>query len=354
MKQAPAWMLEYNQAHPGAKYENVEWKNAVGKVLDTTAPRKDARGNDVGFYDRVGATPYANDYTIDFAKAVIEHEKVGTGDVSDLVTISFSSNDIQGHRTGPDSDQQQAMLLALDKQLAGFFKYLDTKFGAGNVVLALSADHGIAPLPAHARSLRFDASNGNGAEMMAKINAALASKLGREANYVVKVDYPNAYMDELAFAESKLSEEAAEELVGAELVKLGMRGFATRANLARGVVPNTVFSEKVRNSYSTLPGWYVIGMSAPFLTGYLTGTDHALPYSYDSHVPLAFAGTAFKAGYYDETVEPVDLAVTLSAVLGTNKPASAVGRVLAEAMTRDAAHGSATHAPVNRITKKAE
>jgi hypothetical protein len=354
MKQAPAWMLEYNQAHPGAKYENVEWKNAAGKVLDTTAPRKDARGNEVGFYDRVGATSYANDYTIDFAKAVIEHEKVGTGDVSDLVTISFSSNDIQGHRTGPDSDQQQAMLLALDKQLAGFFKYLDTKFGAGNVVLALSADHGIAPLPAHARSLRFDASNGNGAEMMAKINAALASKLGREANYVVKVDYPNAYMDELAFAESKLSEEAAEELVGAELVKLGMRGFATRANLARGVVPNTVFSEKVRNSYSTLPGWYVIGMSAPFLTGYLTGTDHALPYSYDSHVPLAFAGTAFKAGYYDETVEPVDLAVTLSAVLGTNKPASAVGRVLAEAMTRDAAHGSATHAPVNRITKKAE
>jgi hypothetical protein len=158
-------------------------------------------------------------------------------------------------------------------------------------------------------------------------------------------------MDEQAFAESKLAEQAAEELVGDELVRLGMRGFATRANLANGVVPNTVFSAKVKNSYSTLPGWYVIGMSAPFFTGYLTGTDHALPYSYDSHVPLAFVGAPFKAGYYDETVEPVDLAVTLSAVLGTNKPASAVGRVLTEAMTRDANHAAATHAPVN---KKAE
>jgi hypothetical protein len=243
------------------------------------------------------------------------------------------------------------MLLALDKQLAGFFKYLDTKFGAANVVLALSADHGIAPLPAHARSLRLDAANGNSADMMAKINAALGTKLGHVANYVVKVDYPNAYMDEEAFAESKLTEQAAEELVGAELVRLGMRGFATRANLANGVVPNTVFSAKVKNSYSTLPGWYVIGMSAPFFTGYLTGTDHALPYSYDSHVPLAFVGAPFKAGYYDETVEPVDLAVTLSAVLGTNKPASAVGRVLTQALTRDAGHSTTTQVSAK---KKAE
>jgi Type I phosphodiesterase / nucleotide pyrophosphatase len=353
MKQAPEWLTAYNQTNPGAKYENVEWKNAAGKVLDTTAPRKDAAGNAIGFYDRVGGTPYANDYTIDFAKNVIENEKLGTGAVSDLMTISFSSNDIQGHRTGPDSDQEHAMLLVLDKQLAGFFKYLDTKFGAANVVLALSADHGIAPLPSYARGLRMDAAFGNSVDMMTKINAAIAAKLGKDAKYVVKVDYPNAYMDEQAFAESKLNEEAAEDLVGAELVRLGMRGFTTRSDLAAGKIPNSVFTEKLRNSYSTLPGWYVIGMSAPFMTGYATGTDHALPYSYDAHVPLAFAGAPFKAGYYDETVEPVDLAVTLSAILGTNKPASAVGRVLAEALTRDSNRANAAPA-VTQGSKKAE
>jgi hypothetical protein len=350
MKQAPEWLVAYNAAKPGAKYENVQWKNAAGKVLDNTAPRNDAAGRPVGFYDRVGATPYANDYTIDFAKAVIEHEKVGTGAVSDLVTISFSSNDIQGHRTGPDSDQEHAMLLALDKQLAGFFQYLDSKFGAANVVLALSADHGIAPIPGFARGMHMDAENTNNNDWMTKINAALSAKLGHGAKYVVKIDYPNAYMDEQAFADSKSTEAAAEELVGAEMVKIGMRGYVTRSELAMGKVPNTVFAQKFKNSYSTLPGWYVLGISSPFIVGWPTGTDHALPYSYDSHVPLAFVGAPFKAGYYDETVEPVDLAVTLSAVLGINKPASAVGRVLSESMTRDAGHSTA----MQSATKKAQ
>ena len=342
MKQAPEWLTAYNAAKPGAKYEDVEWKDAAGKVLENTAPRNDARGNPMGFYDRVGATPYANDYTLDFAKAVIEHEKLGTGAVTDLLSISFSSNDIQGHRSGPDSDQEHTMLLTLDKQLASFFKYLDARFGAENIVLALSADHGIAPMSAYARSLRMDAANGNSMEMLAKLNAAFSAKLGKQAQYVVRVDYPNAYLDEKAFAESKLTEQAAEELLGEEMMKLGMRGYATRADLAKGQVPNSVFAEKLRNSYSAGTGWYVIGMSAPFMVGYPTGTDHALPYSYDSHVPLAFVGAPFKAGYYDETVEPVDLAVTLSAVLGTNKPASAVGRVLSEALTRDAGHATAS------------
>jgi hypothetical protein len=48
-------------------------------------------------------------------------------------------------------------------------------------------------------------------------------------------------------------------------------------------------------------------------------------------VPLAFYGTAFRVGIYRESVEPVDLAVTLSSLLRINKPASAVGRPLGEA-----------------------
>ena len=165
------------------------------------------------------------------------------------------------------------------------------------------------------------------------------------------MDYPNAFLDEQAFAGSNLNEQAAEQMVGDELVKLGLRGFVTRADLATGKIQNTVFAEKLKNSYSTLPGWYVVGLSAPFVVGWPTGTDHALPYSYDSHIPLAFVGAPFKAGYYDETVEPVDLAVTLSAVLGINKPASAVGRVLSEAMARDAGHAQA---PQKILIKKAE
>lgn len=332
MKEAPEWLVALNKAGLTAKYLNREWKDANGKVLRSTAPAKDDKGRDIGFYDLVGSTPFANDYTIDLAKAVIENEKLGTGPVTDLISISFSSHDILGHKFGPDSEQEHAMMLALDRQFADFFRYLDEKIGAGNYVLALAADHGISPTPEYAANLRLPAFAGNSSDYVSQLNHSLSVRLGHEAKYVVRFDYPNAYLDEQAVIAAKASIADAEDLVGQEMMRIGMRGYITKSDLAKGRLPNTVFAEKFRNAYSPLPGSYVLGISAPFLIGYSSGTDHALPYSYDSHVPLAFYGPQFLPGVYRETVEPVDLAVTITSILGVNKPASSMGRPLVEAI----------------------
>jgi arylsulfatase A-like enzyme len=76
----------------------------------------------------------------------------------------------------------------------------------------------------------------------------------------------------------------------------------------------------------------VIGVPSPFQVGITKGTDHASPFSYDTHVPLAFYGLAFQPGIYRTHAEPVDLAVTLASLLGINAPAQATGRVLTEAL----------------------
>jgi arylsulfatase A-like enzyme len=76
----------------------------------------------------------------------------------------------------------------------------------------------------------------------------------------------------------------------------------------------------------------VIGIPTPFNVGIMKGTDHATPFSYDTHVPLAFYGLAFQPGTYRTHAEPVDLAVTLASLLGINAPAKATGRVLTEAL----------------------
>ena len=74
----------------------------------------------------------------------------------------------------------------------------------------------------------------------------------------------------------------------------------------------------------------------PFKSEFTKGTDHATPFSYDTHVPLAFYGLAFQPGTYRTHAEPVDLAVTFASLLGINAPAKATGRVLTEAL--QAAH----------------
>jgi len=131
----------------------------------------------------------------------------------------------------------------------------------------------------------------------------------------------------------KIKEEDAEKDVGEALEKIGMRGYYTRSQLASGAVPNDAMGLKYLHSYSPLGGWYVLGIPAPFTIGTTSGTDHASPYNYDTHVPLLFYGLPFQAGTYRARSEPVDLAVTLASVLGINAPTHAVGRVLTEALT---------------------
>jgi hypothetical protein len=89
---------------------------------------------------------------------------------------------------------------------------------------------------------------------------------------------------------------------------------------------------KFANSYSPYGPWWVMALPKPFTIPNGEGTTHYSPYSYDTHVPLAFYGTPFKDGVYRTHSEPIDLAVTLSSLLGITKPAAATGRVLSEAL----------------------
>ena len=72
-----------------------------------------------------------------------------------MLFISLSANDLVGHRNGPDSPQARQMVDALDVQLDTFFTWLDKNIpgGLANTWIALSADHGVAPVPATALAL---------------------------------------------------------------------------------------------------------------------------------------------------------------------------------------------------------
>lgn len=323
----PKWAQDFNNNKRAEKYLNQEWKDSNGNVLRTTKPTV---GKQVNFYDLVGSTPLANDYEFEFARELITYEKLGNGPATDLLTISLSANDILGHKVGPDSLELQAMAMAMDRQLAGFFEFLGHQIGLANVWIALSADHGIAPLPKVAAGLHIPAANVSGDKIRAQVNSGLSTRLSHPAEYVKEFDYPVAWLNPEAFAAAKVNESDAERAVGEALKQAGLRSYYTRSQLERGDVPNTELGLKYLHSYSPLAGWYVLGVPPPYTVGFIGGTDHATPYTYDTHVPLAFYGLPFQAGTYRTHSEPVDLAPTLASLLGINAPTHSVGRVLTE------------------------
>ena len=325
----PAWVQQFNESKRGDKYLNQEWKDDNGNVLGTTVATASK-----GYYGVVGATPFANDYELEFARELVVYEHLGSGPATDLLSVSLSANDILGHAVGPDAPQMQAMALALDRQLADFFTFLGKQLGLANVWIALSADHGVAPLPAQASKLRIPAAGLNTRKLRDQINDRISDKIspGHKAEYLKEFDYPLAWLDQDAFSAVHISEEDAEHTVGEALKAAGLRDYYTRGQLAAGKIPNTALGHKFLNSYSPEGGWYVMGVPAPYVVGSVSGTDHASPYSYDTHVPLAFYGLVFQPGTYRNHVEPVDLAVTLASLLGINAPSHAVGRVLTEGL----------------------
>ncbi|HZB88954.1 MAG TPA: alkaline phosphatase family protein, partial [Terracidiphilus sp.] len=352
MEHLPTWATTFNKS---GRIEQAEKEaNAVGTT---------------DFFNLVGITPAANSYELDFAKALITGEKLGQNGVTDLVAISLSANDIEGHQFGPDSDQEEQMILGLDKDFDGFFTWLDQTVGLKNVWVALSADHGIAPVGTEAAKLGIDSAYVNLETLYAELEKQLNARYspGQHVEYLMpQPELPYLVLNKAAFANAHVDEKTAEETL-AELLppavarqnphalptlKLSnpapiepsekrlppapqVAGVYTRLELASGQLPPDEWGRELAHSYAYHGNWYVMLV----LGGYQMedvrswgGTTHFSPWNYDRHVPLAFYGAPFVPGEYHRKVAPVDLAVTLASLAGINRPSAAVGRVLTEAL----------------------
>jgi predicted AlkP superfamily pyrophosphatase or phosphodiesterase len=338
-----------------------EWArafNASGRAAQ--AAREAKVGVTTQFFKLVGGNPAANRYELDFAKALISGEKLGTNGVTDLLVVSLSANDIQGHKYGPDSESEEQMILSLDRDLDSFNTWLDRTVGLKNVWMALSADHGIAPIPSEAAKLGIDSAVVDMKALYAKLNAELNARYspGKQAQYIMPgPDLPYIVLDRRAFGQAGVDEKAAEDAVSALLPEAvasqappietalpsqhrlpptpQIAGVYTRLELAQGQLPPSEMGRLLAHSYTEHGNWYVMMILDAYqmedFHGSL-GTTHFSPWSYDRHVPLAFYGTPFIPGEYHERVAPVDLAATLASLAGINQPSAAVGRVLKEAI----------------------
>jgi len=328
--EAPHWLTNFNSQKHAQKYLNLDWKDANGEVLGSTAPHDGPDGKPIDYYELVGHTPYANDYQFEFARELIQQEKLGQGTVTDLLVISLSANDLVGHAYGPDSPQIHAMALALDRQISEFLAFLQQQYG-NRFWVALTADHGVAPTNATSLKLRIPSVVIGNKDLKAELNKKLNAMLHKQGDYVRSASFPIVFVNNEAFGE-KIGESDAEGYVAESMRSMGFVTAYTKEQLASGEVAPSAMGRMYANSYSPYGGWWVMGLPPPFALSGKDVAEHGVAYSYDQHVPLAFYGAAFKPGVYRDQVEPIDLAPTLAVLLGINKPTNSTGHVLTQAL----------------------
>src|SRR5271157_5491505 len=202
MPQLPSWAQSFDD----------------GPRITQALQEANASGNTTGFYSVVGATPAAVSYELDFAKALITNAELGKHATTDLLTLSISSTDILGHKVGPDSDQQRQMIDAVDVDLDGFFTWLDKNVegGLGNVWIALTADHGVAPIPSEAARLGINAASINLKQLIVSLNDAMNAKFspGERVNYLfTSQELPYLSLNQPNFDRAGINEQEAEQAV---------------------------------------------------------------------------------------------------------------------------------------------
>jgi len=309
-----------------------------------------SREPDAAFYEQWTASPFSDTYVTELAKTAVDSLGLGKGGGTDFLGVSYSSLDYVGHSFGPRSREVQDTLVSLDKDLADLFAHLDKKVGRGNYVIALSADHGVAPVPEDMQRTGVDAGRLSLAELRDKLEKAL-----EPFNYpkpaIARIRDSSIYFAPGIYDKLKQDRAAMQAVLDAALALPGMAAVYRAEELEGRPVTNSPIREAMADSYFPgrsgdlfilqKPYWLLDAPPPGGARSY--GTSHGSPYKYDQHVPVLLMGYGIQPGEYYGEVTPADIAPTLASLCGITL-VSPDGHVLVQALARPGAPHSAVKA----------
>jgi type I phosphodiesterase/nucleotide pyrophosphatase len=318
----PGWVKDFNSSHPGDKYKGMKFGK---KTLPAEAGEK--------LYEGLAPTPFGNEIIEAFAERAIQAEQLGRHDVTDLLAVSFSSNDYVGHALGPDSPEVHEISVATDRLLAKFFAYIAANVGMQNVIVVMTADHGVAPVPEVNVARKMPGGRMPGKLVTESIQDALTAKFG-EGKWIVSPSEHSIYLNLDLMAQKKLDPAEVNKVAAQACLKLPhVFRVYTREQLMSGATLEDQVGRRVQNGFYVRRSADIEILLEPYwmFTGG-TGTTHGTTYSYDAHVPVIFMGPGIKPGRYHGTIAVNDIAPTLATMLDVETPSGSVGRVLSEMM----------------------
>ncbi|TLX73754.1 alkaline phosphatase family protein [Labilibacter sediminis] len=355
----PDWVAKWNGKEKYKAYANTSW-DLTNDISTYTYGEEDDMpyetnlpGFGVVFPHNFGGTdnryfttfltlsPAGDELTLDFTKELIMAERLGTDDITDYLSVSFSSTDYVGHIFGPASLESEDNLIKLDRTLANLLSFVDEKIGLENVLIVLSADHGAPDVPD--RMKKFGVNAGyfdiNGVDTLA-ISQVIREKFNITEKVVSGFFHPYVYLNSDVINKYNLDiNEVSRTLAHALQNQEGIAFAVPSVDLLEGKIADTELNRAILRSYNpkrsgeiyivTEPYWYINDFD-----GLEVASTHGSPWKYDTYVPIIFAGNGLKHRIVFRNVETVDIALTLSNYLKIKMPSASSGQPLIEVLEK--------------------
>jgi predicted AlkP superfamily pyrophosphatase or phosphodiesterase len=260
------------------------------------------------FYGGLFGKPWLDEHLNRFAKRLIVEEGLGSDDWTDLLALSYSALDGAGHSFGPDSPEVLDVLLRVDRLLGELLEFVDERIGLENVVVALSSDHGVAPVPELGRSggRRLTA---DGVLCFQQVNGRLVQQFG-EARWLLRGPFLNpAAIAEHDVERELIEDEAARLLAACPGVAQVWRSdeLGEDAEPAARLAANSHYAGRSPDLHVEFE---------PFFQPTRSTATHGSAYRYDTHVPLVLLAPGLGPLRDGAPAATIDLAPTLAALAG--------------------------------------
>ena len=351
----PAWVERWNEqrlpfAHAGQSWtllhdastylfgdaDDAAWETDLAG-FGRTFPHPFGEVDSRYFTTLLTVSPAADKFTAEFAKTLLTNEALGQDDIPDYLSVSFSSTDYIGHMFGPSSLEAEDNILQLDRTLADLLAFVDEQVGLDRTLIVLSADHGGPDAPGYLNALGIPAgyiepATWNSEEPI----AAIKRRFNIGGDLIEQYSHPYVYLSREVRRRDSIEEI---ELAVAEAVQK-LPGVATAVSshaLAGGNVADVPLYRSVLENFSPTrsgdvfvvfePNWFINDFD-----GLTVAAPPGSPWRYDTFVPIVFAGAGVPAQRVNRKVRTVDVAPTLTVLLGTKPPSGATGTPLVEVL----------------------
>jgi len=281
------------------------------------------------------ATPTMDSLTLAFALEGVRALQLGGRGATDLLAVSLSTTDYVGHAYGPDSREIHDQVVRLDRYLGRFLEQLFVRYGRNNVLVVLTADHGVTPFPERSRTMGHPgAVRVISDTIIRSVNAALDQRAG--GGDWVQFESGMLMVPDRA---KLLAQGVNVDSVVAD-VATRLRALAGVARVDRPVdlsAKDTADPVVRRWMHQVAPdgGVELVATLKPYSIwspANIFIAMHGQPTELDAHVPLILWGPGIQRGVYSGRVNTVDIAPTLARLLDLTPAEPLDGRVLTEAL----------------------
>jgi predicted AlkP superfamily pyrophosphatase or phosphodiesterase len=321
----------WERALPEARYQGADDAPGEGRSngWTTAFPHPLGAAGDPAFYAHWTLSPFADDYIEEMAEAAVDAVGLGAGASTDFLGVSFSTLDLIGHTFGPRSHEVQDDLVHLDRAIGRLLDHLDQKVGAGNYVLVLSADHGVADIP--------DQVEGGGrvigSVLSGSIDAVLKGAGYGDGPFVAAIAGSDVYLKPGAYDRLRGDAATRQKLVEAMTKLSGVARVLTADDVTAPAARESADAQVRATALSFYPGRsgdLIVIPKENWIMGAIV-TTHGTLHPYDQKVPLILFGSGVRAGVRTEAATPADIAPTLAALAGVTL-APVDGHVLSAAL----------------------